>query len=147
MAILNYTTKIDVNKSVAEVQKILGTKGARSITVDYDEQGQPSAVMFSLDVCGNLITFRLPQNTEGVYRSLCRAKGVPYRLQTRDQARRVSWRILKDWVEAQMAVIESGQAEMAEVFMPYALDNTGRTAFQAFKESQQLLLTAGEASH
>jgi hypothetical protein len=142
MAILNYTTKVPISKTIAEIQKILGTKGARSITVDYDSEGEPLAVMFSLEVCGQSVTFRLPQNTDGVHKALMRAK-VAWQYQERAHARKVSWRIVKDWVEAQMAVIESGQAEMAEVFMPYALTDNGRTAFQDFKERQQLLLTVG----
>jgi hypothetical protein len=51
---------------------------------------------------------------------------------------------VKDWVEAQMALVEAGQAEVAEVFMPYAIDqSSGMTMFQALK-SKQLALGSGE---
>lgn len=36
MPILNYTTSIAAHRSVAEVQKLLALKGARSISIEYD---------------------------------------------------------------------------------------------------------------
>jgi len=37
------------------------------------------------------------------------------------QARRIAWRFIKDWVAAQMALIEAQQATLAQVFLPYAV--------------------------
>ena len=31
----------------------------------------------------------------------------------------ITWRILKDWVEAQMALLETGMVTMDESFLPY----------------------------
>lgn len=59
---------------------------------------------------------------------------------TVEQAKRVSWRIVKDWVEAQLAIIESGQAEMGEVFMPYAVTISGETLFKRLSNEPKLLL-------
>ena len=53
----------------------------------------------------------------------------------RQQAVRASWRILKDWVEAQMALLETGMVTMDEIFLPYMLFG-GQSLYQA--------LTAGE---
>ena len=39
----------------------------------------------------------------------------------RQQAIRTSWRTLKDWVEAQMALLETGMVTMDEIFLPYML--------------------------
>jgi hypothetical protein len=141
MAILNYTTQINENKSVGEIQTILARQGAKQIAVDY-ENGFPSALNFEIVFNEESIFFRLPCNVDGVYKSLCATKGVPSAKQTREQARRVAWRIVKDWVEAQLAIVESRQAEMTEVFLPYALDNKGKTFFESFTESRKLL-TAG----
>ena len=141
MAILNYTTQINENKSVGEIQTLLARKGAQQIAVDY-ENGNPSALNFQIVFNEQPVFFRLPCNIEGVYKSLCTTKGVPYAKQTREQARRVAWRIIKDWVEAQLAIVESRQAEMTEVFLPYALDKQGNTFFHSFTESRKLL-TAG----
>lgn len=143
MAILNYTTQIDANKTVGEIQTILARKGANQISIEYDE-GLPAALNFQIIYQEQPVSFRLPCNVEGVYSSLCRAK-VPSAKRTKQQARRVAWRIIKDWVEAQLAVVESQQAQMTEVFLPYAIDSKGNTFFQAFSESRKML-TAGEGA-
>src|SRR5260221_9216901 len=108
MPILNYTTKIDPAKSVAEIQGILGKHGARSIATDYDEFGNVTAIGFVLllDREAMPINFRLPCNVDGVLAALKKQKGVPYSMQNRDHARRVTWRIIKDWLAAQLALIE-----------------------------------------
>ena len=44
MAIKNYTTTIDVYKSLGEIQGALASHGARKIMVDYDAAGHPIGV-------------------------------------------------------------------------------------------------------
>jgi hypothetical protein len=68
MAILNYTTSIDCEKSIAEIQKCLVKHGAHKIVTDY-EKGMPSAVTFCLTLNGNLVGFSLPANYSGVSKS------------------------------------------------------------------------------
>jgi hypothetical protein len=142
--ILNYTTEVTVEKSVAAVSALLSRKGAQRISTDYDDYGNPTGVEFTIKVFESSVNFRLPCKVDGVLAALKKWENkVPPRYQNREQARRVAWRIIKDWVEAQLALIEAGQAELAEVFLPYAIDSTDRTFFQAFSESKQKLLTVG----
>jgi len=136
MAILNYTTKIDANKTIGEIQRILAKGKAKQISVDYDDDENPSAIQFMIVYLEQPVYFRLPCNVDGVYRALCASK-APHSLRTTAQARRVAWRIIKDWTEAQLAIVEANQAEMTEVFLPYALDTSGQTFFQVFTESKQ----------
>ena len=138
MPILNYTTKIKAEKTVGEIQGILATAGAQSVSVDYD-QGLPSAVTFLIPVQGVPVNFRLPTRWRGVWETLKADPAVPKALKTEDHARRVAWRIVRAWVQAQMAIIEAGLAELAEVFLPYAVNpGTGRTLFQDFREQRLL---------
>lgn len=51
---------------------------------------------------------------------------------TYEQAERVAWRIIKDWIEAQMAILESKQVVFEEIFLPYMLNNKGQTFFEAY---------------
>lgn len=131
MAILNYTTKIKPEKTAGEIQMILGKAGAQSVMQEYKD-GEVSAVAFQFTMSGQLLSFRLPINWEGVLRSL-NESDVGARYQTNDQAKRTAWRIVKDWVEAQMALVEANQAEMVEVFLPYLQDNTGTTVYSRLK--------------
>lgn len=141
MGILNYSTKISVSKTIGEISEILGKAGATSISTQY-EKNIPSALFFCIEVSGAPINFKLPANWLGVAKCIREDQSIPRAFKNDDdQARRTAWRIIKDWVEAQMALIESGQAELAEVFLPYAVMNTGRTLFQKFTTNTQLLLS------
>ena len=118
MPIMNYSTKIEATKTVGEIQALLGRHGARSIFTDYDEYRNISAVGFMILLDKHALNFRLPCNVDDVLSCLNSQKGVPNSSRNREQARRVAWRIIKDWIEAQLALVEAKQAEMAEVFMP-----------------------------
>lgn len=65
MAIKNYTTTIDVYKSLGEIQGALASHGARKIMVDYDAAGQPIGVMFGIETPAGIRGFALPANVEG----------------------------------------------------------------------------------
>ena len=140
MPILNYTTKVDSSKTVSEIQSILGRKGASHVSVDYGG-GKATAITFGLDLEGMKLLFRLPCNIDGVSLALRREKKM-VAARDRSQCERIAWRIVKDWVEAQMALVEAGQAEVSEVFMPYAIHSSGQTLFHAMK-NRQLQLAAG----
>lgn len=46
VAIKNYTTEVNVYKSLGEIQEALAKHGARQIMVEYDDGGQPVGVTF-----------------------------------------------------------------------------------------------------
>jgi len=138
MAILNYTTSIECEKTISEIQKILVSHGAMKIVTDYSE-GTPSAVTFCLFIADNMVAFSLPANYEGVLNAMKKDKKVPHRLCTKEQALKVSWRIIKDWVEAQMAIVEAKLADVAEVFLPYAIVN-GTTLYKNIQNNGMKML-------
>lgn len=145
MPILNYTTTIKAAVTVGQIQAILARAGAGSVRIDF-EAGQPVAVMFIVELGGREIAFRLPANAAGVFARLKNDPAVPAKLRTQAHARDVAWRITKDWLEVQLAIISAGQAEMAEVFLPYAINpRTGLTLFQEFKSSGFLLGPGGDS--
>jgi hypothetical protein len=105
MPLLNYTTSIQVQKTVGEMVSILTAHGARAILQGYDDKGAIAGLSFKIYVSEQELAFRLPADWPAVLRVMERDRRVPRRFRTLDQARRVAWRILKDWVEAQMALI------------------------------------------
>lgn len=139
MAILNYTTSIPCEKTISEIQKCLVSHGASKIVTDYSE-GIPSAVTFCLVLNENLVAYSLPANYEGVLMAMKKDRKVPTRLCTKEQALKVSWRIIKDWVEAQMAIVEAKLADVAEVFLPYAITKNGNTLYKEIQGNGMLLL-------
>jgi hypothetical protein len=134
MAILNYTTKIMSAKTVGEIQEMLGRKGADEISLKYNNF-EPIAIQFRVDGW----VFRLPCNVKGVYEAMKRDRKIPNSHKNVEQATRTAWRIIKDWVEAQLAIIEAGQATMQEVFFPYAVGEDGVTAFKAYSDRKLLI--------
>jgi len=68
---------------------------------------------------------------------------VERRYQNKYQAVRTAWRIVKDWVEAQMAILETEMVTMEEVFLPYLLVAGDKTLYQAIAESK-FQLPSGE---
>lgn len=148
MALLNYTTTITADKSVAEIQRILSRAGAKAILTEFDGDGEIAALSFQVAIEGATRGFTLPANVEGVFKVLGEQKrrgklNLPSSRITRDQARRVAWRILKDWVEAQMALIESNQVTLDQVFLPYLQVGHGRSLYQAMVQNH-LALPSGE---
>ena len=139
MAILNYTTKIEPSKTIGEIQSMIARHGAQSFSTQYEDK-EISALFFALPVNGQTINFRLPSNWRGVFEVIKKDYKIPRSFKDPDQAKRCAWRIVKDWVEAQLAIIESGQANITEVFMPYMINHHGQTLFQKFTENPQLLL-------
>lgn len=49
----------------------------------------------------------------------------------------MAWRIARDWLDAQIALIEAGLASMDEIFLPYAIiGRGGETAYQVMREGR-----------
>lgn len=150
MALLNYSTTISAAKTLGEIQGLLAQGGARQISVDYGAGGQPEAVAFTIRTAYGDLYYRLPANAEAVYATLQRQyqQGKVRRgLVDRAQAARVGWRIVKDWLEAQLAIIEAGLVTLDEVFLPYHVPDgaaDGRTMYQLYREHQTALPKPGE---
>ena len=69
MAIKNYTTEVEVYKSLGEIQGALAGHGARKVMVDYNAAGQPTGIMFAIETPAGPRGFCLPANIEGVLTS------------------------------------------------------------------------------
>lgn len=130
MPIKNYTTDVAEDRTVGEIMGLLAAKGARSIQIVYDDRARPQGVSFMLIINEIPIPFKLPCNFEGVFKALAngykdRNARIRYERNpdSMPQARKIAWRIVKDWVAAQLALIEAEQATLAQVFLPYCIMN------------------------
>lgn len=142
MAILNYSTTVEALKTAGEIEYILIKHGAKSILKDIAEDGSISSLSFKVNTQYGPMSIRLPVNTAPVLQVLAREKKNKSAIKaTKEQAERVAWRILKDWVEAQMALIEIDMVKMEQIFLPYAIiGDSGQTVYEKL-ESRQFLLT------
>ncbi len=146
MGLLNYSTKIDVARTIGEIQGLLAVAGANAVAVEYDNTRQPSAIAFDLRLGSRGYSYRLPANVAGVEAALAeqyRQGKITRNYTGHDHANRVAWRIVGDWLQAQLAIIEAQVVTLQQVFLPYLLQSDGQTLYEAW-ESKQLALPSGK---
>lgn len=138
MPLKNYTSTIAAVRSIAYIEAKLAEHKATEILKIYSSAGKVDAICFIVKVGEVEMPFRLPGQVAAVERTL-RANMRRARPETlrkvSEQAERTAWKILADWIDAQMAMIELSQVELMEVFLPYVYDRVRKqTYFQAIKE-------------
>jgi len=144
MGLLNYTTKISASKSIGEIQELLQKGGAKVILTEFGDEGFIESLSFKVNVKGQDMGFKLPCQWQPVAEILKHEPKVPKYVREdpellKDQALRVSWRVVKDWVEAQMAILEMEMVEMQQVFLPYMETNNGETVYERLRGNDFLL--------
>lgn len=146
--LLNYTTMVAADRTVTEIQDILRRHGATACLTEYDGSSHVVALSFKVKTASGELPFRLPCRADAVYKILRERPRRRYdaeaEMKDKAQAERVAWRIIKDWVEAQMALIESEMVLVEQVFLPYAVTPSGETVGQLFAKTQFKLLTEGK---
>lgn len=142
MALLNYTTGQDADKTAGEIANMLRKAGARAVLTEYDESGEyVSSLSFKMDIDGRDVGFKLPCDWRPVQRVLEQQKLRNKRIDARPtQSVRVAWKIVKDWVEAQLAIIETQMVRTEDVFLPYMLVGQNETLAERMHTNPQFLL-------
>jgi hypothetical protein len=153
MAVKNITTGIGADKTIMELEQILSKFGAKAILKEYDGESV-KAISFYMIEGDRKIPFRLPMSLEKMRKVIMMAveeRKLPSRflnepLRT-EQARRVGWRIIKDWVHSQLSLLEMDFASPVEIFLPYAYNVfKGKTLYQLFMEEKNKFIEfQGEA--
>lgn len=131
--LFTYTTQIDPQKTVAQIQEELTNHGAKSILSNYDSEGRIESLSFIIKTPQGMLGFKLPCDVESVYRILkeqCRDKKIAKKFADKHQALRVAWRIILYWVKAQCAILETEMVKMEQIFLPYMITGNGRTFYE-----------------
>jgi hypothetical protein len=137
MKLLNFSTTIAAEKTVSEIQAKLAQAGASQVLHGYDRNGNLSELSFRIRTQFGEMAFRLPANIEAVEAILTRQfRSGRSRFTSREHATKVAWRILKDWVEAQLALLQTGQVTIEQVFLAYAQNQDGQTTYEALCEKR-----------
>ena len=151
------TTEIPVERTAGEITSLLVKKGARRISIAYDEAGSPKGVHFGLQVHGLPLPFHysLPVKIEAIFAILSERRAGARNThkyssdgeaKDRAQAARIAWRQLYRWIEAQFAMVDAGMAKSEQVFMPFLLNEaTGQTLFEYFETTGFKQLGAGQS--
>ena len=155
MFLKNYTSNVPVSGTIHRIEKVLLRCGVTGITKDYgDSPAGPTviAVAFSIQFNGERkVQVRLPADVNAAWDALWLDyvgtdklshdgnrvdSGYKKKVKNdfREQAERTAWRIVQDWVEVQMSMIQMRQADVVQVFLPYLWDGK-RTYYQGLKEN------------
>lgn len=144
MPIKNYTTTKDAFESVGEIQAMLARRGAQRLMVEYGPDQRVVSVSFTISTPGGIQAVRLPSNVDATLEVLRRQKKTNSKvIATYDQAERVSWRILRDWLDAQLAILETEMVTIDQVLLPYFVDRSGRSVYELYG-SGQLMIAGGD---
>ena len=133
MPILNYRTRVGAVRTVGEIHEKLAKAGASAIMNEYQD-GVISRLSFKVTTKHGEHAFQLPANVEGVFQAMQREPKIARGDKTRERAAAVAWRILKDWIEAQLAIIEADMATLPQVFLPYMQVGPNETIYDRFEK-------------
>lgn len=137
MALKNtYLTK-GAGYYIERIENALVQGGASGIGKFY-EDGRIIGLQFTLKIKSANVNFKMPVGWKKVQQVLKNEQAS--RANDDDYAYRVSWAIMMDWVEAQMAIIAAENVTMPQLFLAFAVASNGSTLFDAVMKSDLLLL-------
>lgn len=138
------TTNISPERTASEIQLLLREAGASQILTEYSKDKKISGLFFKLEIYGQEVPFSLPARIDPVFLYLQNKRAPLRRHDKRDidleQAERVAWRQLLRWIQAQLAMIETGMVAAGEVFMPYIQTKSGKTLYESATVGGKLAL-------
>jgi hypothetical protein len=140
------TTRVPAERTASEILGLLVQAGAGQVAMEYKDK-KIAALRFGLEVARRgTVIFVLPVRVEPIFKLINGRRAYEYdrRLkanQDRAQSEMVAWRQLFRWVQAQVALIQTGMVEAGEVFFPYMQDENGQTVWErVIAGNQQLAL-------
>lgn len=144
-SIVSYTTSIEPMKTATECISLLASRGATDIGLTSDGNGTPTGLLFVVRTKWGRRQFTMPidlARTERTLKEHVRKGRIPPRYGTPDQSRRVAWRVVLHWLEAQLALVEIGAQDLEDAMIAYVNVEPGKT-LAAYYGEQQLALEAG----
>lgn len=134
----NYTSSSSLNNIFADIEKTLTTHGAKQVIRDYGygDDGKIKSISFVIETPSTLLGIRLPAKFDAVER-IFENDGVRYKP---EQPYRTAWATIRDWISAQMALVDWEMVKPEEIFLPYiVMPETGQTFFETVQKRGFLL--------
>lgn len=136
---VNYTTTIGATKTASEMQAALARHGAEAVAIMYTD-GQARGMTFTMQ--GR--AFTLPVDVDAMHRLLVaedtagNLRGTRGKRSSIEQAERVAWRVVKDWLNAQLSIVAAKMVTLDEVMLPYLVVGPDRTLRDQWRDRQAL---------
>lgn len=144
-SIVSYTTSIDPMKTATECITLLASRGATDIGMSSDGDGTPTGLLFVIMTRWGRRQFTVPvdlgRTQKALKESVRRGKIAP-RFAEPAQSRRVAWRVVFHWLEAQLSLVEIGAQDLEDAMIGYINVEPGKT-LAAYYGEQQTAIEAG----
>ena len=138
------TTKIDPEVTIGEIQRLLARYDCQAIMTEF-KNNEVEAVSFRIEYKGCPLHFKLPARAAALFKVLNGRRDPAYQLRKEDDdrqhAKRVAWRQILRWVQAQLALVQTEMVTIVEVFLPYASFADGKTLYQRLEAKSFTMLT------
>jgi len=137
--IKNFSTTISVEKTLSEIERMLAKYGATKIMKEFDDEGNVKLLAFMIISSKGELPIKLPIQVHKImeiFKNQVNEKKLPKKyLRNKEQAYKVGWRIIKDWLDAQLSLLAIEMVKIEEIFLPYIYDfNTKKTMFQIIED-------------
>ena len=135
MTIKNYTTNINPMKTIGEIEILLANYGAKAIMKEFNGDSSVKAVNFMVGINEQDIPFKIPFELNAwvalINQVVDEGKLAERFRDDSNKARAVGWRVIKDWIDAQLALVSTKSVKIQQVFLPYAIVNIeGQTLYE-----------------
>ena len=128
----NYTSQVSAKKSIDWIEFKLSRNGATQILKIYDTKGRVSGIAFIVPQNGIDFPYKLPariEECEKILKESLRKPRTGTLQRISEQAERTAWKIISDWVDAQMAMINLSQVKLMEIFLPFLYDHSRKETY------------------
>ena len=125
----SYTTKVPVERTVQQIMSLLAKHGAQRIMQDF-EDGSVVGMIWSVDLPQGQVAFKMPVNVDKCH-AVLQSQGVS---RGYEHSRRVAWRLVLNWIEVQIALLQTEMVTFDQVMLPYAVGRDGRTLYEHMLE-------------
>lgn len=154
MFLKNYTSDVPVSQTIARIETVLLRAGVSTIAKEYGPNQQTVAVTFSIAASADkpMLSVRMPADVAAAQNALWldyvdgeklssdgnsvwyNARKKKTRKDFLEQGERTAWKLVQDWIEVQISMIQLHQADVVQVFLPYIWDGRN-TFYQRLKNS------------
>lgn len=142
MFLKNYTSDVPASQTIFRIQQVLLKAGVKSIEMDYGPNQKVKALTFRLqfDESKPPLPIRMPAKIAEAQDALwleyvdgekLSADGNALAWSSRkkkrrqdflEQGERTAWKLIQDWIEVQLSLIQLRQVDPAQVFLSYVWD-------------------------
>jgi len=137
----NFTTTISAGRTIGEIDALLIDFGAENI-MKIIEDKTVKAIMFTLDLQGNQVPFRIDANVEKTAEFLAKQYNNSHQRKSKskddfiNEAYNITWRIWKDWIHSQISIIATENVDAIKLLLGFVAVNKEITLGDKFLDGE-----------